>query len=615
MAPPVYGGTKSHSKRDCTLMILNSPDDTITFVIEVTTKVSEVKELLKQKLGVESHFSFVTKQSSSYRTLNDQEEMRSKVTVKGLKSFVRERARYDYPLCVIGAGHMGLRQALDFQKRGYDYVVYDRLNQIGGVAWVKNANPTSKLQTELGSYHLQFDLGVKVPKMPTWPSRDDLLIHFKEVCDEYGMTPNIRLNTDVTGIEIIDDKKMDKYDPKAAFFSLISEKTDGSSEDEEINLHSTIAIYPGGLTKNKRIEYKGEDVFDGQIGYGMFSEFDYTKVAGDVVTVIGMGAFGVENVRTCLEHDAEKCYILCRRKNITLPRVVDYWINGCLYPPPAAMMLDFCKKMYDMIPDDPWSYYAVMANKDQTTATIRQNSRFGIGDAYYLATYYGKCEVILDQVKRLKPDRILTEGGDAIECQHMIKVIGFVGDFTVEKVLGVKEMVGYHVNGDWRRWACSEAPGIDAGKFGGTSLSTGAISNSWTCTYFYNFPKDYHLIADSGMMPRKKPSEERASYVWDPRANGSIGMIYGSGLVPGIVEEQSRLQGVGREKMWQAHPWEDYIQECAADWLNYCELFKKNGDDRPFPEYPYTLEDLRWWTNLNDTQGKEELDKLMGMSP
>ena len=36
-----------------------------------------------------------------------------------------------------------------------DFVIYDKLGRIGGAAWVTNANPTSKLQTELGVYHLQ----------------------------------------------------------------------------------------------------------------------------------------------------------------------------------------------------------------------------------------------------------------------------------------------------------------------------------------------------------------------------------------------------------------------------------------------------------------------------
>ena len=69
------------------------------------------------------------------------------------------------------------------------------------------ANTTSKLQTELGTYHLQYDearlfCGATfwtknatwednpVPKnMSTWPSTAELVKHFQEVAEEYGIMP------------------------------------------------------------------------------------------------------------------------------------------------------------------------------------------------------------------------------------------------------------------------------------------------------------------------------------------------------------------------------------------------------------------------------------------
>lgn len=78
---------------------------------------------------------------------------------------------------------MGLRQALSYLREGItSFSVIDRLGKVGGVAWVENANRTSKLQTELGAYHLQYGQDYKLPRssMKTWPTRDELLVHFKE---------------------------------------------------------------------------------------------------------------------------------------------------------------------------------------------------------------------------------------------------------------------------------------------------------------------------------------------------------------------------------------------------------------------------------------------------
>jgi len=500
-------GTKSHSMRDVKITILGT-DNSITIPCEVNTKVYHIKGMICPKLGLEPEkFSFITKHASSFKKLQDWDEIPSHVTVKGFKSWDREKAKYPHPICIIGAGHNGLRQAMSFLKEDIlDFVVYDRFDIVGGTAWVKNANPTSKLQTEYGVYHLQYDAAHDLPKgMSTWPPRDELLKHFHDVSIELGIMPHVQLQTEVTETSvIINSKEAPFFDPKKQHYNVVLMRLDGKNKEDEELSYSGIAMYPGALIAPLRMDFKGEDVFDGQIGYGMFSEFDYTLVRGQQPAVIGMGAFAVENVRTCLENSAKKVFLVCRRKNIAMPRCVSWWINQSLFPPTAVMMMEFMKPMYDMIPDDPWTYYAVNSNKDRTTCTIRQKSRFGIGDIYFLAAYYEKCVMVVDQVKRLKPRQILLEGGDKLDADALVKVLGFRPDETVDKVLGIKEMVGYFANGDHRRWVCTEFPGVDAGKFGGTSFSPGAIQNVEFVSWFFNYPKDLAPVFDGQVLPRKK---------------------------------------------------------------------------------------------------------------
>lgn len=88
------------------------------------------------------------------------------------------------------------------------------------------------------------------------------------------------------------------------------------------------------------------------------------EVRGQIPAIMGMGAFGVENVRTCLEHGASKVWLICRRKNLAMPRMLSWFINQSLYAPPGAMCLDAMKPMYSLIPDDPWNFYCVVANKE-----------------------------------------------------------------------------------------------------------------------------------------------------------------------------------------------------------------------------------------------------------
>jgi len=605
-------GTKSHSMRILRLTIQGTQDEMV-MPVEVSTKVREVKYVLCQKLAIEAdQMKFLVRQSSSIRQLRDSDEMSSSVIVKGIRGWEREKARWPHPICVIGAGHSGLRQSLSFLKEGVrDFTVYDKHDAVGGTAWVTNANPTSKLQTELGVYHLQYDKDYPIPRatMRTWPTRDELLRHFREVSEEYGILAHVQLGTEVTEIQVvIHNKDLAFHDPKKQEYGVVTRRSDNASGEEAEVTFSAVADYPGTLVSPLRLDYKGEDVFEGHIGYGMFNEFDYSQVRGGVPAIMGFGAFAVENIRTCLEKGAVKVWLVCRRKNIAMPRVMSWFMNQSLYPPPGAMVMDAMQLMYDLLPDDPWTYYGIMANKDRTTCTIRQKSRFGIGDVYFLAVHYQKAEVVVDGIKRLKPRQILLESGGKLDADHLIKVLGFKGDFSVDKVMGVREMVGYFVNGDFRRWICAEFPGIDAGKFGGTSFSPGGIQNAEFYTWFLNYPKDLAPVFDNNVLPRKKPDKEKVvpTYVWDPRQGSSIMMMLSGGIIPALGELAVAYGPLNRAKQLEAHPLEQFVDECADEWYGYCRMFKDAGDDRPFPPYPYTHSYVRELCRRNDEEGEAD---------
>jgi len=612
-------GTKSHSQREVTLTVFGN-GERLTLPVEVTTKVYEVKYLIGERLGIEADsLSFVVKQSSSYRKLLDVEEVRS-CTVKGISSWTRAKAQYPHPILIIGAGHMGLRQALSYLREGItSFSVIDRLGKVGGVAWVENANRTSKLQTELGAYHLQYGQDYKLPRssMKTWPTRDELLVHFKEVADEFGIMPHVQLNTEVAKIDVIvNERDKPTYAPGKQHFEVLTRRAFRDNGEETQCQFSAIACYPGALSAPWRLDYKGEEDFEGGIGYGMFEEFDYTKVRGQIPAIMGMGAFGVENVRTCLEHGASKVWLICRRKNLAMPRMLSWFINQSLYAPPGAMCLDAMKPMYSLIPDDPWNFYCVVANKERTIATLRQKARFGIGDVYFLAQYCKKVELVVDTIKRLTAKEIVMESGDRLYADHFIKVLGFRADERVDKLMGTKEMVGFFANGDWRRWIFTESPGVDAGKFGGTSLSPGLIQIVEFHSWFVNYPKDVVPVLDSQMLPRKKadPEKGQPAFVWDTRQSSMIGMLLSGGVVRGLAELGAIYGPLNRAKMLEAHPLEQFIDEAAEEWNMYCKMFKDPDDDRPPPPYPYTHDYVRALCERNDREGEEEFIKQMAKS-
>jgi hypothetical protein len=362
------------------------------------TKVLAIRELVAQKLDMDFGNIHIIQKSGrlGIRMMRDTEENVSRMWVKGIKSWERPVKRYSHPMCLVGAGHSSLRMALALQHCGYtDMCIFDPHDRVGGRAWVANANKTSKLQTEFGNYHLKFHPDWAAPIChKSQPSAAELLDHFQSVMDEFGLLPAFHPNTFVSNMVVNKQKDnytctIDKIDPKDFKHGQVkqelldgepSETTGDILQDSERIEVSAIAVHPGGLVAPRRVEYRGEDIFEGQIGYGMFNEFDYSKVKGQSVAIIGMGAFGTENVRTCVEHSAGQVYIICRRKSLPMPRICSWFINQAIFPVPGVMCMDMMQPMYNLSNEDPWTYYSVFANSQRTTVTIRQKSRFGIGE-------------------------------------------------------------------------------------------------------------------------------------------------------------------------------------------------------------------------------------------
>ena len=42
-----------------------------------------------------------------------------------------------------------------------NFIVFDRKDRVGGTSWIDQANTTSRLQTEVGVYHLQHLQGIE----------------------------------------------------------------------------------------------------------------------------------------------------------------------------------------------------------------------------------------------------------------------------------------------------------------------------------------------------------------------------------------------------------------------------------------------------------------------
>jgi len=561
--------------------------DVLVIPVYTNTKVAEVKGLLEQRFGIDpSSVRFIYKQGCMFRENLDCEEVARFVTVRGMRKFARDKAVYPYPHVVIGAGHIGLKCGMTWVMEGTtNFVIIDRRDRVGGTSWLEQANVTSRLQTEAGVYHLEYHESNGWPadcRTNPWPSRDQLLERFHKVSEEFGILPHCRLNTNVSKLSVVGKEY------KSQHYELTIE-SQGMTQTMQA---ASVALFPGNLTLPKKVVYPGEDSFDGDIVYGISNLFDYSKVNGQQVSIIGSGAFAVENIRSCVEFKAHKVFMICRRKTISLPRVVSWLANQSVNFISAALTLEAMAPMYDLINVDQWSYYSVIANQSRTSVQIRQKSRFGIGDVYFLGMYYGFVEHIVDDVKRLSHHRIHLNSGRQIEnVPIMLKLLGFNGDFENDKLMKLKELYGWWAQKDHRRYIVAEPLGVDANNFAGTSFSPGAISWAETHVHLLNYPKDWDAVAESGAMPTHEADEEngRPAYVVEAR-HGAMTQLPLNSLIPALGERAAVSGAIKHQRMWQMHPMDDYLECCRREWDAWSKIIQElgyGGPEKPHPEYPY----------------------------
>ena len=311
------------------------------------------------------------------------------------------------------------------------------------------------------------------------------------------------------------------------------------------------------------------------------------------VMIVGSGAFAVENLRTCVEFEAKKVYMVCRRKTISMPRLVSWLINQSYDAVSAKLTLESMSPMYDLIGIDQWSYYGVQANESRTMVTIKQKSRFGIGDVYFLAMACGYCEHIVDDTKRVSGNTIhLVSGRRIEEISHILKLLGFNGEFENDRLLKIKELFGWWVNRDFRRYIVAEPIFVDANNFGSTSFSPGAIVWAEQQVYLLKYPSEWATVMDSGLMPSHEADEEnnRPAYVVEAR-HGALTAITLTSMVRGLAERGQVWGTLKRQRQREIHPPEKILECAKREWEEWRKTLHDLGYQNT-ADYPYTLDNL-----------------------
>jgi len=590
----VETGVVCGGKATRTVEILNEDGtECISIGAASTTKTTEVCDVIAAICSLEADKIRLVKRVGSYAVAQTMfEEVASRVTALGIRSFRRPIQQYEHPILIIGAGLGGMQTMLKLKEKGRkDFICLEKLDDFGGHSWMVVANKYTKLQTEKGTYHVDYiNSSAECPSffkdLPymIWPSRDQLLQMFRVSARKNGLYEHTRFCTSVEKVKPLPGKYR---------YSVQTVPTD-SEEGGELLVGSAVMAWPGNLCDCNLIEFPGEDDFGGYIEYSSFGKMDFTKVKGKDVILYGHGAFTIENVRTLLEHSCKKVHVLCRKRNLCGMKVVSWFVAYSDQPVPGHVLMEAMQKMYDLAGFDAWTAHSVRTDANRSFAHISQKTVFGVTDIYFLAAYYGLMEVVEDEIKRLTHLCAHTKKGKMIECEVILKAVGTKPSFLIDKMLGLKELHGLWVNGDPLRPVVCNGMFVEARNFGSFSSGPGFATMVMTVNWFVDYPGDWEAVR--GQLPVSKAGDTPAYVPSTTHLTPMFSIL--SGLLPMLGAAMGELDQMKTMKQRRAHPIKEYIASCKAEWDCYIRVFKQRGmitDDRPEPAYPYNEAMVEDW--------------------
>lgn len=610
---PEWSGYHSSSFTECTMKIYGT-NEQMTIPCQTCTKVMDVKKALAAATMVEpGDLAFVVKQGCTWRIQHDHSEVGRNVTVKGIKSFQPLPHKYEHPVIFIGTGYNGIKNALLYAHEGNrDFIMFDRYDRVGGHAWLTQANKTSKLQTEMASFHVWFGpewgenekLGYPVD-WHTWPKKDEIIQHCQHACEKYGMIEHCRFRVEVTSMDIVG--KISDFDRQ---YVLLVEPKD---KDEAYQVRaSSFYHFPGAYFTKRIIDYPGESEFTGQIGYGMNDDIPFDHLWHSRTAIVGNGAFAVENIRTCCEYGTAKIFLITRRKNLPSPRLSCWFVHQGIVPTPAGMLLNTFKPMFEACGfGDPWTYHSVYASKDKKHCNIISNSRFGIGDVTFLAVATGRCEYVQDLIKRFTQRTIHLQGGQKLDqIDNVIKALGLIADHTCDKFHKIKELIGPWPNGDIRRIIYADPLGMNAANFTTFSTGIGSYTTGIRDKYLIDFPAEQRLVLEhcTPLLPRSKASGEKPAHQYDAKYATTCAVVI-EGVCPKITMKCAPVSDYMHTLYWTVNPLDRFLEECVQSWDAYQKDWKAQGFDHPYIPYPYTKEIVHgWFSEFAATVGPVSLE-------
>lgn len=186
-------------------------------------------------------------------------------------------------VAIIGAGFGGLAAAIELERSGIDYVVYERADDLGGV-WHANRYPGVACDLPSSIYAYSYALDTVWPRR--FAGQPEILEYLRGTAERFGVTAKIRFGTEVAAATFTGDT-----------WSL--EFADGTTGTFDAVIAAT-----GVLSRPKIPELDGLAEFTGAAFHSAQWD-DSVDLTGKKVVVVGSGASAIQLVPAIVDRVAE----------------------------------------------------------------------------------------------------------------------------------------------------------------------------------------------------------------------------------------------------------------------------------------------------------------------
>jgi len=255
-----------------------------------------------------------------------------------------------FEVAIIGAGLAGIAMAIQLDRLGVPYVVYERRNEIGGT-WSANKYPDIRVDTLSITYEYTFE--EQYPWSEYFARGEEVRGYIEHIARKYGVLERIRLGHALEAAS---------FDEGRGTWNLTLQRSDGRRVEREV---SAIVSAAGLFSTPKTPDIPGLEEFEGAIVHPTRwpSALD---LRGKRVAVVGNGSTGVQLLAPVAE-EALRVHVFQRTAQWIAPRphygeavepevrwlldnVPGYW-NWCRY---TSLIGLFTWHEDFLVPDPEW---------------------------------------------------------------------------------------------------------------------------------------------------------------------------------------------------------------------------------------------------------------------